>query len=216
MSSTRQSCFVQARQSLLCQSKGQTAGSNHETRAGSNQQTHCCDQSTRHMLCQSKIHTAVSNHETHHSIKARRRWCDAHGRRQTLLLCHRTIHQTVRALPSIGHSLHPRTPNTHLPTKTIWGGAGGGHGRFCFAGGGGNSSGSIYHFVVPWEAGGPSPLKPARLSRTPQNTIHRCCVKHETTLLYPSTTKATVSKQGTDGWVKPRDTCWVKPTDTLL
>ena len=39
-------------------------------------------------------------------------------------------------------------------------------------GGGGNSSGNIYHFVVTWEAGGPSPLKPARLSRTPQNTIH--------------------------------------------
>ena len=60
---------------------------------------------------------------------------------------------------------------------------------------GGNSSGGIPHFVVPWEAGGPFPLKPARLSRTPQNTIHRCCVKHETTLLCPSTTKATVSKQ---------------------
>ena len=55
----------------------------------------------------------------------------------------------------------------------------------------------IHHFVVPWEAGGPSPLNPARLSRTPQNTIHRCCFKDETTLLCPSTTKATVSKQGT-------------------
>ena len=29
-------------------------------------------------------------------IKARRRCCDAHGRRQTLLLCHITTHQTVR------------------------------------------------------------------------------------------------------------------------
>ena len=26
-------------------------------------------------------------------------------------------------------------------------------------GGGGNTSGNISHFVVPWEAGGPSPLK---------------------------------------------------------
>ena len=69
---------------------------------------------------------------------------------------------------------------------------------FALRGGGGNSSENISHFVVPWEAGGPSPLKPARLSRTPQNTMHRCCIKHETTLLCPSTTKATVSKQGTD------------------
>ena len=29
---------------------------------------------------------------------------------------------------------------------------------------GANSSENISHFVVPWEAGGPSPLKPARLS----------------------------------------------------
>ena len=65
-------------------------------------------------------------------------------------------------------------------------------------GGGGNFSGNISHFVVPWETGGPSPLKPARLSQTPHNTIHRCCVKHEITLLCPSMTKATVSKQGTD------------------
>ena len=109
VSSTRQPCCVQARQRLLCQSKGQTAESKHETHAGSNQQTYCCDQSTGHMLCQSKRHTAVSNHETHYCIKARRRCCDAHGRRQTLLLCHSTTHQTVRALPSIEHSIHPRT-----------------------------------------------------------------------------------------------------------
>ena len=30
---------------------------------------------------------------------------------------------------------------------------------FALRGGGGNSSGNISHFVVPWEAGGPSPLK---------------------------------------------------------
>ena len=90
---------------LLCQSKGQTAESKHETHAGSNQQIHCCDQSTGHMLCQSKRHTAVLNHETHYCIKARRRCCDAHGRRQTLLLCHSTTHQTVRALPSIEHRM---------------------------------------------------------------------------------------------------------------
>ena len=29
--------------------------------------------------------------------------------RQTLLLCHSTTHQTVRAFPSIEHSIHPRT-----------------------------------------------------------------------------------------------------------
>ena len=110
VSSARQPCCVQARQRLLRQSKGQTAESKHETHAGSNQQTHCCDQSTGHMLCQSKRHTTVSNHETHYYyIKARRRCCDAHGRRQTLLLCHSTTHQTVRALPSIEHSIHPRT-----------------------------------------------------------------------------------------------------------
>ena len=28
---------------------------------------------------------------------------------------------------------------------------------------GGNTSGNISYFAVPWEAGGPSPLKPARL-----------------------------------------------------
>ena len=28
---------------------------------------------------------------------------------------------------------------------------------------GGNNSGNISYFAVPWEAGGPSPLKPARL-----------------------------------------------------
>ena len=86
------------RQRLLCQSKRLTAESKHETHAGSNQQTHCCDQSTEHMLCQSKRHTVVSNHETHYCIKARRRCCDAHGHRQTLLLCHSTTHRTVRAL----------------------------------------------------------------------------------------------------------------------
>ena len=34
---------------------------------------------------------------------------------------------------------------------------------FALRGGGGDSSGNISHFVVPCEAGGPSPLKPARL-----------------------------------------------------
>ena len=100
---------VKARDRVLSQSKGQSAESKHETHTGSNQQKHCCDQSTGHMLCQSKRQTAVSNHETHYCIKARRRCCDAHGRRQTLLLCHSTTHQTVRALPSIEHSIHPRT-----------------------------------------------------------------------------------------------------------
>ena len=66
-------------------------------------------QSTGRMLCQSKRHAAVSNHETHFAIKPRCRCCDAHGRRQTLLLCHSTVHQTVRALPSIEHSIHSWT-----------------------------------------------------------------------------------------------------------
>ena len=111
VSSTKQPCCVQERQRLLlCQSKGQTAESKYETHAGSNQQTRCCDQSTGHMLCQSKRHTAVSNHETHYCcIKARRRCCDVHGRRQTLLHCRSKTHQTIRALPSIEHRIHPRT-----------------------------------------------------------------------------------------------------------
>ena len=109
VSSTRQPCCVQAQQRLLRQSKEHTAESRHATHPGSNQQTHCCDQSTAHMLCQTMRHFAVSTHETHYCIKTRRRCCDAHGRRQTLLLCHSTTRQTVRALPSIEHSIHPRT-----------------------------------------------------------------------------------------------------------
>ena len=62
----------------------------------------------------------------------------------------------------------------------------------------------------------PAIIKLARLLPTPQNTIHRFCAKHKTTLLCPSTRNATVSKQGTDCCVKARDICWVKSTDTLL
>ena len=118
--------LYQARQGLLCQSKGQTAESKYETYAWSNQQTHCCDQSTGHMLCQSKRHTAVSNHERHYCIKARRRCYDAHDCRQTLLLCHSTTHQIVRALPSIEHRIHPRThPQISISRKKCFGALGG-------------------------------------------------------------------------------------------
>ena len=34
---------------------------------------------------------------------------------------------------------------------------------FALRGGGCNTSGNMSHFIVPWEAGGPSPLKPARV-----------------------------------------------------
>ena len=209
MSSTRQPCCAQARQRLLCQSKGKTAKSRHETHVGLNQQTHCCDQSTGHMLCQNMRHTAVSNHETQYCIKPRRRCCDAYGRRQTLLLCHSATHHTVRALPSIEHRIHPRTQYPSSEKRALRAAAVSNHETgtvtkqttgalhfmvaFALRGGvGDNTFGNISHFVVPWEAGVPSPLKPARLSRTPQNTVHRCCVKHETNLMCPSTTKATV------------------------
>ena len=105
----------------------------------------------------------------------------------------------------------------------------------------GYTSGNISHFVEPWKAGGPSPLKSARLSRTPQNTIHRCCVKHETALLCQARDSPAVSKRD-KGYcvkakdrllsqstrhmpgqnnrhtavIKARDTCYVKARDALL
>ena len=136
---------VKARDILLSQSTTHILGQTNRR---------CCDQSTGHMLYQSKRHTTVSNHETHYCIKALRRCCETHDRRQTLLLCHSITHQTVRALPSIEHRIHPRTQYPSPEKKAL-----GLRGK----GKGGYTSGNVTHFVVPWKAGGLSPLKPARL-----------------------------------------------------
>ena len=152
---------------LLCQARDNPAVSKHDKGYCVKARDRLLSQSTRHMQGQTNRHTAVIKVQT--------------------LLPHSTTHQSVRALPSIKHSVHPQI---QCPPPESWG--------FRGRGKAGYTSGNISHFVAPWEAGGPSPLKPARLSQTPQSTIHRCCVKHETTLLCPSTTKATVLKQGTD------------------
>ena len=117
-------------------------------------------------------------------IKARRRCCDAHGRRQTLLLCHITAHQTVRDAAASKHETKSVTqqrghgrewglgkvppPGTAAVSKHETGtvakqttGALQFMVAFAFGGGGCNISGNMSHFLVPWEAGGPSPLRSA-------------------------------------------------------
>ena len=132
-------------------------------------------QSTRHMQGQTNKHTAVIKAWNTCCVKARDR-----------LLCQNTRHSTAAVSK---HETGTMTKQTTGALQFMV--------AFALRRGGGGQLLRKCIFAVPWEAGGPSPLKPARLSRTPQNTIHRCCVKHETTLLCPSTTKATVSKQGT-------------------
>ena len=173
--------------------------------------------------CRGKIHTALSNHETHYCIKARRRCCDAHGRRQTLLLCHSTTHQTVRALPSIEHHIHPRTQYPS-PEKMLWGFRGRGksgcccvqardrycdyannrcstvHGRFCFAGArGGATPPGIYL----------TSLCPGRREVRPrQNKINTPLAntsEHDTPLLCQARDNPAVSKHDKGCCVKARD-----------
>ena len=110
---------------LLCQARVNPVVSKHDKCYYVKASDGLLSQCTRHMLSQTNRQTAVikarahavSRQETHcyvkpqtnFYIKARRRCCDAHGRRQTLLLCHSTTHPTVRAIPSIEHRIHPRT-----------------------------------------------------------------------------------------------------------
>ena len=117
---------------LLCQARDNPAMSKHDKCYCVKARDRLPSQSTRHMRGQTNRHTAVSNHgthavskqethccvkpQTHFHIKARRRYCDAHGRRQTLLLCHSTTHTTVRAIPSIERRIHPR-PHYPSPEK---------------------------------------------------------------------------------------------------
>ena len=100
--------------------------------------------------------------------------------------------------------------------------------------GGGNSSGNISHFVVTWEVGGPSPLKPGT---PPANTSEHdtpllCqarnnpavskndkgyyCVKARDRLLNQSTRHMLGQTNRHAAVIKARDTCCVKARDTLL